>query len=71
MGRGLPIWAAEETEGQLSCMPASLRDDSRAGLGNSVPEGAANRSASSQPGLGPWTVKGVPWDLALSYQDRE
>ena len=42
MGPGLPIWAAEETEGQLSCMPASLRDDSRAGLGNSVPEGAAN-----------------------------
>ena len=34
MGPGLPIWAAEETEGQLSWVPGSFRDDSRAGLGN-------------------------------------
>ena len=34
MGPGVPIWAAEETEGQLSWVPGSFRDDSRAGLGN-------------------------------------
>lgn len=34
MGPGLPIWAAEETEGQLSWVPGSLRDDSWAGCGN-------------------------------------
>ena len=61
----------EEREGQFGWGPGSLRDDSWAGCGNQAPKEVPTEICRLLAGLGPWRVKVIPWDLALSGQDKE
>ena len=68
---GLPIWAAWGDLGPV-WLDAWLPQGWQLGrVWEPGHEGAANWNLPPLKGLGPWRVKVVSWDFALSYQDRK